>query len=148
MKSLPLKKHELIIEHGTETITVRANGGRKTIIKLKNKAGKIKQISYRAATELAVRLIVKVDGVYEILYPTGTQIVTNHVMTSPYAPQCYFAHKSATPYGYTSTYEIEFDDNVEVVILNEGTSDSDITDVFIVAEIFTEEYEKDKIWGV
>jgi hypothetical protein len=137
-----------IIEHGTESITVRANGGRKTIIKLEAKAGKVKQISYRAATELAVRLIVKIDGEYEILYPTGTQIITNHVMTSQYAPHCYFAHKSAgSPYGYTSTYEIEFDDNVEVVILNEGTSNCAITDVFIVAEIYTEEYEKD-VWGV
>jgi hypothetical protein len=144
---LPLKKYRKLIEHSTESITVRANGGRKTLIKIDNQTGIVRQISFRAATDLGTRLIVKVDGDYEIMYPTGTQMVTNHVMTTPFSPHCYFAHKSAaTPYGFTSTYDIEFENSVEIVILNEGTSDSAVTDVFVVADIFVEEYKKEKTW--
>jgi len=143
---LPLKKYKTIIEHSTETTTVRANGGRKTIIKVDNKAGKIRQISFRAATELDVRLVIQIDGDYEIKFPTGTQIVTNHVMTSAYSPQCFFAHKAATPYGYTSTYEIEFEDSFEIAIVNEGSSNSDVTDAFVVFDIFTDEYKDEKAW--
>ncbi len=144
---MPLKKYEKLIEHGTETVTVRANGGRKTLIELKNKSGIVRQISFRAATELGTRLIVKVDGDYEIMFPTGTQIITNHVMTTPFSPHSYFAHKSGgSPYGYTSTYDIEFEENVEIILLNEGTSDSDVTDVFVVADIFVDDYKDEKAW--
>jgi hypothetical protein len=142
-----LKRYITTIKHNTEGSTVRANGGNMTLAKFANQAGKIKQISFRFATETEIRLIVKVDGNEEIKFPTGTQIITNHVMTTPYAPNCFFSHKSAaSPYGLTSTYEIEFENDVEILVTNEGTSDSAITDVFVVADIYTPSYIKEKAW--
>lgn len=143
---MPLKKYDTVIEHFIESTTL-AQGKRLTVIKLENKTGKLKQFSFRT-TQLGNRLIIKPDNGDDILFPTGTQIVTNHVMTSQYSPQCFFAHKSAaSPYGFTSTYEIEFENSIEIIIIShEATASATITDVFGVFEIYTDEYKDEKAW--
>lgn len=144
---MPIKKYMPLIEHNTETVVVPIGGGRRTILKIENKAGVLKQVSLRFSTELGMRMIIKIDDDYEMKFPTGTQIITNHVMTSSYAPECIFAHKSgASPYGITSTYHVEFQDKLEIMMVNEGTSASSVTDAFLIADIFVDAYKDEKVW--
>jgi len=143
---LLLKTHELHIDRNVEDTIVRADGGIKIILIIKGRAGTLKQVSYRTS-ELDTVMIIRVDGEYNVEFPTAAQIVTNHTLTSSYSPESYFAHKSgASPYALTSTYKIDFEDSLEVVIKNSSSSDATVTDGFLVANLCTKEYLKDKDW--
>ena len=146
MKLLPLKTHKLHIVRNVESTTVPANGGRRTILKIEDGAGTLKQISFRT-TQLTTEMHIRVDDEYTIEFPTVAQIITNHVMTTPYSPECFFAHKSAaSPYGLTSTYKIDFEKSIEVVCLVSGTTAATVTDGFLVADLCTEEFIKENAW--
>ena len=139
------KKYEVVFKYNMEDTIVPASGGRKTILKIDGRAGKLQQVSYRT-TQLDTRMIIRVDNEYEVDFPTSTTIATSHSYSRPYAPEAVYNSKTTSPYAITSTIVIQFEKSIEVIILNESAAAATLTENFLIAKLFTGEYEKVKAW--
>lgn len=139
------KKYEVVFKYNMEDTIVPASGGRKTILRINGRAGKLQQVSYRT-TQYDTRLIIRVDNEYEIDFPTTRTIAVSHTFFRPYAPEAVWNSKTVSPYAITSTIVIEFEKSIEVIILNEASAASTLTENFLIAKLFTGEYEKVTAW--
>lgn len=140
MITLPSKRYETIIDHNTETTVVPASGGRKTILRIDGKAGIIRQITYQI-TELETRMIVRIDNEYEVVFPTATTLLNHWFTIYRIKSESVFLDLAKfSPYSVTSTISMEFNKSVEVIILNIGSVNADLNEIFLIAEILRDDY--------
>lgn len=137
---LPSKRYETIIDHNTETTVVPASGGRRTILRIDGKAGIIRQITYQI-TELETRMIVRIDNEYEVMFPTATTLYNHWFTTYRIKSESVFLDLAKfSPYSFTSTISMEFNKSVEVIILNIGSVNADLDEIFLIAEILRDDH--------